>query len=323
MQLRPRAQRTTETLRQLVAQTTLEPRNLMMPIFVRENLLEPKQISGMPGIYQQSLASLPEHLDQIMSAGILSVMLFGIPEEKDPLGSQATNPSGILHAAVKLAKSHAGSRLVVVADVCLDEFTSHGHCGLLGEQGEVLNDATLEVYQKMAVQLAIAGADVLGLSGMMDNQVAAVRAVLEANQMADTLILAYSAKFASGFYAPFRNAVESSLQGDRKSYQQDYRNPREARLEIQLDLNQGADFVMVKPALSYLDVISKAAEISHVPVMAYMVSGEYAMLNAAFETGALDRERLILETHYSVRRAGADVICTYFALELAQLLGTR
>lgn len=323
MQLRPRAQRTTETLRQLVAQTTLEPRNLMMPIFVRENLHEPKQISGMPGIYQQSLASLPEHLDQIMSAGILSVMLFGIPEEKDPLGSQATKPSGILHAAVKLAKSHAGSRLVVVADVCLDEFTSHGHCGLLDEHGAVLNDATLEVYQRMALQLAIAGADVLGLSGMMDNQVAAVRAVLEANQKTDTLILAYSAKFASGFYAPFRNAVESSLQGDRKSYQQDYRNPREARLEIQLDLNQGADFVMVKPALSYLDVISKAAEISHVPVMAYMVSGEYAMLNAAFETGALERERLILETHYSVRRAGADVICTYFALELAQLLGNQ
>lgn len=323
MQLRPRAQRTTETLRQLVAQTTLESRNLMMPIFVRENLHEPKQISGMPGIYQQSLASLPEHLDQIMSAGILSVMLFGIPEEKDPLGSQATNPSGILNAAVKLAKSHAGSRLVVVADVCLDEFTSHGHCGLLDDQGAVLNDATLEVYQRMAVQLAIAGADVLGLSGMMDNQVTAVRAVLEANQMNDTLILAYSAKFASGFYAPFRNAVESSLQGDRKSYQQDYRNPREARLEIQLDLNQGADFVMVKPALSYLDVISKAAEISHVPVMAYMVSGEYAMLHAAFESGALDRERLILETHYSIRRAGADVICTYFALELAQLLGTK
>jgi porphobilinogen synthase len=323
MTSRPRALRATSAIRELVAETSLEPRHLIMPIFVRESLSSPREIEGMPGIYQHCLQSLPEHLNRIMSAGIKAVMVFGIPDARDEIGSEATNPTGILHRAVRAIKAHASERLVVMADVCLDEFTSHGHCGLVGEDDKVLNDPTLSVYQKMSVQLAQAGADVVALSGMMDNQVAMVRSALESAGLSETMILGYSAKYASGFYAPFRNAVESMLTSDRKSYQQDYRNSKEATREIELDLEQGADFVMVKPALAYLDIVAKAAQISSVPVVAYMVSGEYAMLQAGFAAGAIPKESLILETHYSIRRAGADLICTYFALELAESLSKR
>jgi len=320
---RPQALRATAATRDLVAETSLEPRHLIMPIFVRENILGKREITGMQGIYQHSLEALPDHLDQIIKAGIRSVMVFGIPDHRDKSGSQATNPNGILHRALTLIKEHCGDRLVLMADVCLDEFTSHGHCGLVGDDDWVENDLTLTVYQKMAVQLAHAGADVVSLSGMMDNQVSAVRQALEQHGLHRTLILAYSAKYASGFYSPFRNAVESMLTSDRKTYQQDYRNSKEATKEISLDLEQGADFVMVKPALSYLDIVREAASLSKVPVVAYMVSGEFAMLQAAFSSGLLDREALILETHFSIRRAGADLVCTYFALELAQMLGGK
>jgi porphobilinogen synthase len=323
MTSRPRALRATSAIRELVAEITLEPRHLIMPIFVRESLTTPREIEGMPGIYQHSLVSLPEHLERIMAAGIKAVMVFGIPDHRDELGSEATNPNGILHQSVAAIKEHCQDRLVVMADVCLDEFTSHGHCGLVGQDDRVMNDPTLNIYQKMSVQLAQAGADVVALSGMMDNQVTAVRSALESAGLRETLILGYSAKYASGFYAPFRNAVESMLTSDRKSYQQDYRNAKEATREIELDLEQGADFVMIKPALAYLDIVAKAAEISSVSVVAYMVSGEYAMLQAGFAAGVVPKESLILETHFSIRRAGADLICSYFALELAESLSKK
>jgi len=320
---RPRRLRTTTAMRELVADVTLSPSNLMLPLFVREGLTEPREIKGMPGVFQHTEDTFLTVLDEAINTGIVSVMLFAVPNERDEIGSQSCHPNGILNRVVAKAKAHVGDRLVIVADLCLDEFTSHGHCGVLAEDGSVDNDATLAHYQDMALGLAAAGADLLGTSGMMDGQVAAIRVVLDAADFKNTGILAYSAKYASSFYAPFRNAVESQLDGDRKTYQQDFRRTREAIDEIELDLQEGADIVMVKPAIAYLDVVAKAAEISVKPVAAYIVSGEYSMVEVAAAAGSINREQTIFELLYAVKRAGAQIICTYWALEFANKLKER
>jgi porphobilinogen synthase len=316
--VRPRRLRRTPALRDLVSETTVSGRNLMLPLFVKEGLASPKPIEGMYGVVQHSEDSFLEVLTAAVDSGIKAVMIFGVPQKRDALGSEAYSPEGILSRSVARAKKHVGDDLVIFADLCLDEFTDHGHCGVLDGQGEVDNDATLELYQKMAVTLAHSGADFLGLSGMMDNQVSSIRSALDEESFESVGLLAYTAKYASSFYAPFRNAVESTLKTDRKTYQQDWRNSREAGREIQEDLDQGADIIMVKPALSYLDIVAKAAEQSDVPVAAYQVSGEMAMIEAAAEAGLVDRKQSILETTFGMRRAGASIVCTYFALEIAK-----
>jgi len=316
--VRPRRLRSTAAMRELVAETTLRASQLMLPVFVREGLTTSQPIDSMPGVSQHSLSELPATLERAIAAGITSVMIFAVPEHRDETGSQACAPTGILNTAVALAKSHAGDRLVIVADLCLDEFTSHGHCGVLDKDGRVDNDETLLHYQRMARSLAEAGVDLVGTSGMMDGQVGAIREALDGAGHQDVGILAYAAKYASGYYGPFRDAVESTLTGDRKTYQQDPRNRRESAREIMLDVEQGADIVMVKPALSYLDIITDAASLSPVPVAAYLVSGEYAMIELAAAKGIFDRERIIWETLHSVHRAGARIICTYWALEWAE-----
>jgi porphobilinogen synthase len=316
--VRPRRLRRTPALRDLVSETTVSGRNLMLPLFVKEGLASPKPIEGMYGVVQHSEDSFLEVLTAAVDSGIKAVMIFGVPQKRDALGSEAYSPEGILSRSVARAKKHVGDDLVIFADLCLDEFTDHGHCGVLDGQGEVDNDATLELYQKMAVTLAHSGADFLGLSGMMDNQVSSIRSALDEESFESVGLLAYAAKYASSFYAPFRNAVESTLKTDRKTYQQDWRNSREAGREIQEDLDQGADIIMVKPALSYLDIVAKAAEQSDVPVAAYQVSGEMAMIEAAAEAGLVDRKQAILETTFGMRRAGASIVCTYFALEIAK-----
>jgi porphobilinogen synthase len=318
--LRPRRLRATPAMRRLVAETRLNAADFVLPMFVREGATEPVPIASMPGVVQHSLESLPAALTEAAAAGIGGVMLFGIPERKDAVGSGAANPDGILNVATQLAVKTVGDALVVQTDLCLDEFTDHGHCGVLDADGRIDNDATLEIYRDMALAQAAAGSHLLGLSGMMDGQVAAVRDVLDSNGYADTAVLAYSAKYASGFYGPFREAVQSSLVGNRRSYQLDSANRREGLREIELDIAEGADIVMVKPAMSYLDVLADAAAISSVPVWAYQVSGEYSMIEAAAANGWIDRERMIHETVLSIRRAGADVILTYFAIELAKSL---
>jgi porphobilinogen synthase len=290
---------------------------LVLPVFVAEGLAEPRAITSMPGVYQQTLDTLPAVVEQAASAGLGAVMLFGVPQHKDAIGSGATDPKGILSRAVEVAKAAAAGRLVVQADLCLDEFTDHGHCGVLAGD-EVDNDATLVRYQQMAVVLARAGADMLGTSGMMDGQVGAVREALDSAGYVNTAILAYAAKYTSALYGPFRKAVDSSLQGDRRTYQQDPANGREALRETALDLAEGADVVMVKPA--YLDVVRAVAEISDVPVAVYQVSGEYAMLEAAAANGWIDRRAAILESLTGCVRAGADIIVTYWALEAADWL---
>lgn len=320
---RPRRLRSTEAMRTLVADLDLTPRALMWPLFVREGLDAPRDIAGMPGVVQHTLESLLDALDEAIEAGIRSVMLFAVPEERDAIGSQADAPDGILARTVRAARSHVGDRLVLVADLCLDEFTDHGHCGVLDSAGRVDNDATLTRYASMACTLAAAGADLVGTSGAMDGQVAAVRASLDEHGFTDTGILAYAAKYASSFYGPFREAVESRLDGDRLTYQHSYLRRREGREEVLLDLEQGADMVMVKPALAYLDVVAAAAEVSPRPVVAYVVSGEYAMVEAAAAAGVLDREPAVLEILFGLRRAGANIICTYWALEFARILGGR
>jgi porphobilinogen synthase len=307
-------------MRRLVAETRLNAADFVLPMFVREGATEPVPIASMPGVVQHSLESLPAALTEAAAAGIGGVMLFGIPERKDAVGSGAADPDGILNVATRLAVKTVGDALVVQTDLCLDEFTDHGHCGVLDAAGRIDNDATLEIYRDMALAQAAAGSHLLGLSGMMDGQVAAVRDVLDSNGYADTAVLAYSAKYASGFYGPFREAVQSSLVGNRRSYQLDSANRREGLREIELDIAEGADIVMVKPAMSYLDVLADAAAVSSVPVWAYQVSGEYSMIEAAAANGWIDRERMIHETVLSIRRAGADVILTYFAIELAKSL---
>ena len=315
--IRPRRLRATPALRRLVAETRLHPAELVLPMFVREGVREPVPISSMPGVVNHSLDSLRRAAVEAAEAGVGGVMLFGIPAYKDAIGSGATADDGILNVATRAVVAEVGDVLVVQTDLCLDEYTDHGHCGVLAADGSVDNDASLLRYRDMGVAQAAAGSQLLGLSGMMDGQVAAVRDALDSNDFAGTAILGYAAKYASAFYGPFREAVDSSLVGDRRSYQLDAGNRREGHREVMLDVAEGADIVMVKPAMSYLDVLADAAAVSPVPVWAYQVSGEYAMIEAAAANGWIDRRRAIEESVLSIKRAGADAILSYWAVELA------
>jgi porphobilinogen synthase len=308
-------------MRRLTAETRIHAAELILPLFVREGTPEPLPLQSMPGVLQHSMDSLKRAVTDAAAAGIGGVMLFGVPETRDAVGTAASDPDGILNVATRAVAAEVGDALVVQTDLCLDEFTDHGHCGVLDASGRVDNDATLERYQQMALAQADAGSQLLGLSGMMDGQVAAVRDALDAAGRSDTAILAYAAKYASSFYGPFREAVDSQLLGDRRSYQQDPANRREGLREATLDLEEGADILMVKPAMSYLDVLADVAATSDIPVWAYQVSGEYAMIEAAAANGWIDRERAIVETVTSIKRAGADAVLTYWALELARGIG--
>ncbi|TQJ31615.1 porphobilinogen synthase [Microbacterium sp. SLBN-146] len=316
--VRARRLRATSAWRRLVSETRLSPAQLVLPLFVREGAVEALPIGSMPGVVQHSLDSLKRELQRATDAGIGGVMLFGVPEHKDATGTGATDPDGILNVATRVAVAEVGDALVVQTDLCLDEFTDHGHCGVLDSRGRVDNDATLERYRDMALAQAAAGSHLLGLSGMMDGQVAVLRDALDAEDRSDVALLAYAAKYASAFYGPFREAVQSSLQGDRRTYQLDPSNRREGAREVELDIAEGADIVMVKPAMSYLDVLADTAAVSPVPVWAYQVSGEYAMVEAAAAQGWIDRERAIDESLTSILRAGADAILTYWAIEAAE-----
>jgi porphobilinogen synthase len=304
-------------MRRLVAETRLHPAELVLPVFVKEGATEPVPIASMPGVVQHTRETLRKAAAEAAALGVGGIMIFGIPLRKDAVGSGATDPDGVLNVALRDVATEVGQDVVVMGDLCLDEFTDHGHCGVLTPSGAVDNDATLVRYAEMAVAMAEAGAQLVGPSGMMDGQVGAVRAALDSAGFVDVGILAYAAKYASAFYGPFRDAVESSLEGDRRTYQQDPANGREALREIALDLAEGADLIMVKPAMSYLDVVARAADAVDVPVAAYQVSGEYAMIEAAAANGWVDRERAILESVTSIRRAGASVVLTYWATELA------
>jgi porphobilinogen synthase len=314
---RPRRLRSSPAMRRLVAETSVEPRQLVLPMFVAEGVSEPRPISSMPGVVQHSRESARKAVAEATSLGLGGVMLFGVPEHKDATGSGALDPDGILNVAIADAREEAGDDLLVMSDLCLDEFTDHGHCGVLDDQGRVDNDATLEIYGRMGVAQAEAGAHLVGPSGMMDGQVGVIRAALDATGHQDVAILAYAAKYASAFYGPFREAVASSLEGDRRTYQQDPANAREAVREALLDVAEGADIVMVKPALGYLDLVARVRDAVDIPVAAYNVSGEYAMVEAAAERGWIDRERAIDESVLSIRRAGADIVLTYWAAEIA------
>jgi porphobilinogen synthase len=316
---RPRRLRSTPAMRRLVAQTSLEPRHLVLPMFVADGIDEPHPIESMPGVVQHTRDSLRKAAAEAVSAGVGGLMLFGIPraEDKDATGSVAVAEDGILNVALRDLAKDLGDDTVLMADTCLDEFTDHGHCGIVDARGRVDNDATNARYVELAVAQAEAGAHVVGPSGMMDGQVAAIRDGLDAAGHHDTVVLAYAAKFVSGFYGPFREAVASSLSGDRRTYQQDSGNAREALHEIELDIAEGADIVMVKPALGYLDVVRAAADISPVPVAAYQVSGEYSMISAAAANGWIDGQTVALETLTSIRRAGADFVLTYWAADAA------
>jgi porphobilinogen synthase len=304
----------------MVAETRLSAAELILPAFVREGISEPQAISSMPGVFQHTRDTLRKAAAEAAAAGVGGIMLFGVPEVKDAVGSAGTDPDGILQQAIRDVVSEVGDAMVVMSDLCLDEFTDHGHCGVLDAEGRVDNDATLERYAEMAQVQADAGVHVVGPSGMMDGQVGVVRDALDAIGKQDVAILAYTVKYASAFYGPFREAVNSSLQGDRKTYQQDPANARESLRELALDLAEGADMVMVKPALPYLDVLTKVAAAVDVPVAAYQISGEYAMVEAAAANGWIDRDRAITETLTSIRRAGANMILTYWATEVAQRL---
>jgi porphobilinogen synthase len=303
-----------------VAETHLSPEQLVLPMFVREGLSDPRPIASMPGVVQHTRDSLLKAAHEAAELGLGGVMLFGVPETKDAVGSGAVDPAGVLNVAITDVVAEVGDAITVMSDLCLDEFTDHGHCGVLTPDGTVDNDRTLEAYAEMALAQADAGVDMVGPSGMMDGQVAAIRGALDAAGHTDVAILAYSAKYASSFFGPFREAVDSSLQGDRRTYQQDPANAREGVREALLDIAEGADIVMVKPALGYLDVVRRVRDAVDVPVAAYNVSGEYAMVEAAAENGWLDRERTVLEVLTSIRRAGADIVLTYWAAEAARLL---
>jgi porphobilinogen synthase len=307
-------------MRRLVTETRLHPAELVLPLFVKEGNTEPVPIEAMPGVVQHSLTTLRKAARSAVDAGVGGLMIFAVPLVKDGVGSGATDPDGILNVALREVADEVGDATVVMSDLCLDEFTDHGHCGVLTDEGRVDNDATLERYASMAVEQAQAGAGLVGLSGMMDGQVAAVRAALDGAGHADVGVLAYAAKYASGFYSPFREAVDSTLVGDRKTYQMDPANTVEADREVALDVAEGADIVMVKPALSYLDIVRRVAEHSPVPIAAYQVSGEYSMIEAAAARGWADRDQLILETLLSIRRAGASLVLTYWAEEVARRL---
>ncbi|WP_461153460.1 porphobilinogen synthase [Saccharopolyspora tripterygii] len=317
---RPRRLRRNPAVRRLVSETSVEPRHLVLPMFVREGASEPVPITSMPGVVQHTRDSLKKAAAEAVSAGVGGLMLFGVPQEHDASGSGAVDPDGILNVALRDLRSEVGDSTVLMADLCLDEFTDHGHCGVLDEDGNVDNDRTLQIYGEMAVVQAQSGAHMVGPSGMMDGQVGVIRDSLDATGYDDVSIMAYSAKYASAFFGPFREAVDSQLKGDRKTYQQDPANGREALREADLDLAEGADMVMVKPAMSYLDVLRDIAGVADVPVAAYQVSGEYAMVEAAVANGWLERRRTVLETLTSIRRAGADVVLTYWATEAAQWL---
>lgn len=318
--VRPRRLRRTPALRRLVAETTVEARQLVLPMFVREGLDAPRPIASMPGVVQHTRDTLRRAAVEAAELGLGGVMLFGVPETKDAEGSGALDPAGILNLAINDVVAEVGDGLTVMSDLCLDEFTDHGHCGVLAADGSVDNDATLERYAAMGLAQARAGSAMLGLSGMMDGQVAHVRAALDAEGFTDTLLLAYSAKYAGAFYGPFREAVDSQLTGDRRTYQLDPANAREGVREAIVDAEEGADVVMVKPALPYLDVLAEVRASVDVPVWAYQVSGEYAMIEAAVAAGVLDRDRAVLETLTAFKRAGCSGILTYHARDAARLL---
>jgi porphobilinogen synthase len=315
--------RRTPALRALVRETELSPRHLIAPLFVKEGVSEPVPIGSMPGQLQHTIESLRKEAAEIASRGVLAFMLFGVPERKDPEGSEAWSPDGIAQRALRELREELGDEHVVIADLCLDEYTDHGHCGVLDDEGEVDNDATLERYRRIAIAQAEAGAQMVGPSGMMDGQVAAIRDALDGNGYDRVGILAYAAKFASSFYGPFREAAECAPRfGDRTGYQMDPPNADEAIREIAADIDEGADVVMVKPALPYLDVIRRAKDATRFPMAAYNVSGEYAMLKAAAQNGWLDERKAVLEVLTSIRRAGADLVLTYHAKDAAEWLSS-
>ena len=319
---RPRRLRSTRALRKLVAETTVTRSDLIAPLFVKEGIADSEPIASMPGIYQHTLATLRKEVNDLVNVGVNSVILFGIPTSKDSRGSSADDPKGIIQQAVSQLKDDHGDKLVVITDDCMDEFTDHGHCGIVREDGTVDNDATLERYASIAIAQARAGADIIAPSGMMDGQVGAIRHALDENGFKEIPIMAYSAKYASAEYGPFRDAAECAPSfGDRRSYQMQYANQREALLEVELDVSEGADIVMVKPALAYLDVIKAIHDIFPQPIAAYHVSGEYAMLKAAAANGWIDGDAVALEHLTAIKRAGADLILTYLAKEVAPLLG--
>ncbi|BAC17263.1 porphobilinogen synthase [Corynebacterium efficiens] len=326
---RPRRLRANPAMRELAAETTLRPADLILPMFLADGITEPREITSMPGVHQHTEDSLLRAVHEALDAGVRCVDLFGVPvdADKDADGSQAWNPEGVLNRGLAAVRKEFGDDVLVMADTCLDEFTDHGHCGVVTTDRHgaavVDNDATLPLYQQMAVAQARAGAHIVSPSGMMDGQIAAIRSALDAEGFQDVAIMAYSAKYASAFFGPFREAVGSSLQGDRRTYQQDPANLRESLLEVELDIAEGADFVMVKPALPYLDVLTRVAEISPVPVAAYQVSGEYAMIQAAGRNGWVDTEAVMMESLISIKRAGANQILTYFATEAARKLNNR
>jgi len=319
---RLRRLRQSSAVRDLVRETSLEPRQLVLPMFVREGLSEPTPIGSMPGVAQHSLDSLRAAAVEAADAGVGGVMLFGVPTVRDAIGSGADDPRGILNVATEALAAEVGDALVVQTDLCLDEFTDHGHCGVLAADGSVDNDATLERYASMALAQARAGSQLLGLSGMMDGQVAVIRDALDAEGFSQTLILAYAAKYASAFYGPFREAVDSQLKGDRRTYQLDPGNRREGVREAVVDEAEGADIVMVKPAMAFLDVLREVRDTVRIPVWAYQVSGEYAMIEAAAANGWIARRGAVLESLLSIRRAGADAVLTYWATEAAHWLRT-
>jgi len=320
---RPRRLRTSAALRRLVAETRLSVDDLVAPLFVREGIDEPQPIASLPGVVQHTRESLRKEVAELVALGVPAVILFGVPRRKDAEGSEAWNPEGIVQLALRDLREDVGNQLVLMADCCLDEYTDHGHCGVVTSAGVVDNDATIALYARAAVAQAEAGAHVIAPSGMMDGQVGAIRAALDGSGHTDVAVLAYSAKYASALYGPFRDAVDVQIVGggDRKGYQQDWRNAREALTEVEADLAQGADMVMVKPALAYLDVIAAVRARVQVPVAAYHVSGEYSMIKAAAANGWIDGPAVALEHLTAVKRAGADVILTYFARELAETLG--
>ena len=319
-QSRPRRLRQSPAMRELVAEVRLGVKDLVAPLFVREGITSAQPILSLPGVVQHTLDSLRSEVVQLAELGVPGVILFGIPSVKDEVGSGAFDPAGIVQVALRELQKEVGNDMVLMSDLCVDEYTSHGHCGVLNKHGDVENDATLDIYCRAALAQATAGAHVVAPSGMMDGQVGAIRAALDGAGFSDVAIMAYSAKYASGLYGPFRDAVDVQIQGggNRKSYQQDWRNAREALREVHADIEQGADIVMVKPALSYLDVISAVRAQVDVPVAAYHVSGEYAMIKAASANGWIDHDTVAIEQLTAVKRAGADIILTYFARWFAE-----
>lgn len=319
-QSRPRRLRQSPAMRELVAEVRLGVTDLVAPLFVREGISSAQPITSLPGVVQHTLDSLRSEVVQLAELGVPAVILFGIPSVKDEVGSGAFDPAGIVQVALRELQKEVGNDMVLMSDLCVDEYTSHGHCGVLNKNGDVDNDATLDIYCRAALAQATAGAHVVAPSGMMDGQVGAIRSALDGAGFSDVAIMAYSAKYASGLYGPFRDAVDVQIQGggNRKGYQQDWRNAREALREVHADIEQGADIVMVKPALSYLDVISAVRAQVDVPVAAYHVSGEYAMIKAAAANGWIDHDTVALEQLTAVKRAGADIILTYFARWFAE-----